>query len=230
MYVPLAAWLERARERAGRAIVVGLSGAQGSGKSTVCVLLGAVLREGVRRPGRGVVGGRSLPHARGARAPRPRGASPFCNPRTTRHPRPRARSGDHRSVCSRKGRDSAPRCLSFDKAIDDRRPRRAWPVHEGSADYVLFEGWCVGARAQSAAALALPVNAPRARRRCEAALARGGEHRPRGALPRPLRPYRRPDHAAHRRNGAGTRVGAGCRKRSSGSGSRARVRVTRPHA
>ena len=32
-------------------------------------------------------------------------------------------------------------------------------MHEGSADYVLFEGWCVGAGPQPAAALAPPVNA-----------------------------------------------------------------------
>ena len=46
MYLPLAAWLERARAGAGRAIVVGLTGSQGSGKSTLGTLLAAVLRQG----------------------------------------------------------------------------------------------------------------------------------------------------------------------------------------
>lgn len=45
----------------------------------------------------------------------------------------------------------------FEKARDDRREHGA--PFEGPADVVLFEGWCVGARAQPAEALAGPVNA-----------------------------------------------------------------------
>ncbi len=45
----------------------------------------------------------------------------------------------------------------FEKARDDRREHGA--PFEGPADVVLFEGWCVGARAQPAEALAAPVNA-----------------------------------------------------------------------
>lgn len=47
----------------------------------------------------------------------------------------------------------------FDKAADDPAPVAEWPVFEGPADVVLFEGWCVGARPQPDAALAAPVNA-----------------------------------------------------------------------
>ncbi len=47
----------------------------------------------------------------------------------------------------------------FDKASDDRVPRNAWPDFEGRPDVVILEGWCVGARPQSDAALAEPVNA-----------------------------------------------------------------------
>lgn len=45
---------------------------------------------------------------------------------------------------------------AFDKARDDRKPGA---LFEGPADVVLFEGWCVGARPQAPAALASPVNA-----------------------------------------------------------------------
>jgi len=47
---------------------------------------------------------------------------------------------------------------SFDKSTDDRRPKADWPIHLGRPDVVLFEGWCVGMRAQPEAALRLPVN------------------------------------------------------------------------
>ncbi len=50
---------------------------------------------------------------------------------------------------------SVPR---FDKARDDRRRRSLWDRVEGRLDFVLLEGWCLGARPQSAAELARPVN------------------------------------------------------------------------
>src|SRR3546814_20100931 len=64
----------------------------------------------------------------------------------------------------------------FDKATDDRAaPARV----EGPFDIILFEGWCVGAPPQAAAALSHPINALDAdrdahgvrRRQCHAALA-----------------------------------------------------------
>lgn len=47
---------------------------------------------------------------------------------------------------------------AFDKAADDRRPQADWPRFQGPADIVLFEGWCVGARAQGEAVLIPPIN------------------------------------------------------------------------
>jgi len=47
----------------------------------------------------------------------------------------------------------------FDKARDDRRPASDWDRHTGPVDLVLLEGWCLGALPQSAAALSRPVNA-----------------------------------------------------------------------
>ncbi|WP_309646312.1 kinase [Phenylobacterium sp.] len=47
---------------------------------------------------------------------------------------------------------------SFDKARDDRRAQAEWPRFQGPADVILFEGWCVGARALEPGALTDPVN------------------------------------------------------------------------
>ena len=46
----------------------------------------------------------------------------------------------------------------FDKAVDDRAPPERWPRVEGPVDVIIFEGWCVGARAQAARALEPPLN------------------------------------------------------------------------
>ena len=158
MYLPLAAWIERARAKAGRAIVVGLTGGQGSGKSTVCMLLQTVLREGFgARAALLSVDDLYLTHAERQRLGRE--LHPLFatrGPPGTHDPTLGLATID-RLLAQRPGERTA--LPSFDKAIDDRRPRDAWPVHEGPVDHVLFEGWCVGARAQSAAALARPVNA-----------------------------------------------------------------------
>ncbi len=46
----------------------------------------------------------------------------------------------------------------FDKASDDRAPQDAWPIVGGPLDLILLEGWCVGSVAEEADALLEPVN------------------------------------------------------------------------
>lgn len=47
----------------------------------------------------------------------------------------------------------------FDKANDDRFAPGHWPMATGPVDMVVFEGWCLGVPPQSAAELCEPVNA-----------------------------------------------------------------------
>lgn len=47
---------------------------------------------------------------------------------------------------------------SFDKATDQRLPASSWRIAQPAFDIIILEGWCVGAVAQSAAALQVPVN------------------------------------------------------------------------
>ncbi|MES2443843.1 MAG: kinase, partial [Pseudomonadota bacterium] len=53
------------------------------------------------------------------------------------------------------GRGGTVALPRFDKARDEPGPPE---VHDGPADIILFEGWCVGARPQEEADLAEPVN------------------------------------------------------------------------
>ncbi|MDX8404532.1 MAG: hypothetical protein R8K50_00080 [Mariprofundus sp.] len=55
-------------------------------------------------------------------------------------------------------RHSSLRLPRFDKAIDDRLPQTSWPIFRGAADIILFEGWCVGTPAQPAEQLAAAIN------------------------------------------------------------------------
>ncbi len=47
---------------------------------------------------------------------------------------------------------------AFDKLADDRRPAANWPVFTGRPSAVLIDGWCLGATAQTEADLVAPVN------------------------------------------------------------------------
>jgi len=46
----------------------------------------------------------------------------------------------------------------FNKAIDDRCPKSLWYKTKSKPDVVIFEGWCVGARAQTNNQLKKPIN------------------------------------------------------------------------
>lgn len=47
----------------------------------------------------------------------------------------------------------------FDKASDDRLAERDWPIVQPGCQVLVFEGWCVGAFPQASSALVDPVNA-----------------------------------------------------------------------
>ncbi|MEC3947507.1 kinase [Sphingobium sp. HWE2-09] len=151
---PLGERIAQWRMMAGHTLVVGINGAQGSGKSTLCRFLADVLL-----PERGLsVATVSLDDFYLRLADRHHMA------RDT-HPlfRTRGVPGTHDVALGIAvlddlvaGRDVLlPR---FSKALDDRLPQSEWMLQSGPVDVVLFEGWCVGARPQGADSLTAPQN------------------------------------------------------------------------
>jgi D-glycerate 3-kinase len=59
--------------------------------------------------------------------------------------------------------DARVRIPRFSKALDDRLPERDWRTWRGRPDYVVLEGWCVGARPSAESAWRGPINAREAR-------------------------------------------------------------------
>lgn len=149
-------WRPLSEEIAVRAmegpVVVGINGAQGSGKSTMCQFLEVLLVEHNQRAAT-----LSIDDLYMTKAERERLAREV-------HPLLATRGvpGTHDPALGlaviedfRAGRDlKLPR---FDKAVDDRRPEPEWV--KGPLQVLLFEGWCLGAQPQDEAALAEPVNA-----------------------------------------------------------------------
>jgi D-glycerate 3-kinase len=158
-YRCIAAAVRARLQAAGRPIVVGVSGSQGSGKSTLVLFLEALLRAEGLAAARLSLDDLYLTHAERAELGR------------TVHPLLATRGvpGTHDvklglqviGSLAREGDAAIPR---FDKARDDRAPASEWPVFRGPAEVVLFEGWCVGARPEPDASLTEPINALEAER------------------------------------------------------------------
>ena len=150
---PLADRARRLRSEAERTVVVGLCGAQGSGKSTVAAATVRLLRE----DGLDAVA-ISLDDfylGRDARAWLAQKVHPLLavrGPPGTHDVALACAVLDH---LSRPGPTPLP---AFDKARDERRPRSEWREAAGPLDVVILEGWCVGARPEPAHRLHAPLN------------------------------------------------------------------------
>jgi D-glycerate 3-kinase len=153
LHAPLAERLV-AKARAGAApLVAGVTGPQGSGKTTAAMVLERLARaEGLRTA---TLSLDDLYLPRGERLRLAREVHPLL---ATRGPPGTHDVGLGIELLARLGRPGIVAAPSFDKGTDDRRPMREWKTLEGPFDLVLFEGWCVGARAQAPEDLAAPVN------------------------------------------------------------------------
>ena len=157
LYLPLAAWLRARRGDQRRAQVVGVCGAQGSGKSTFCRLLGAVLETAFDEPAVAL----SIDDIYQTRERR-RELAAHTHPLFATRGVP----GTHDVALGLAlvgrlmslGEDEAVSLPVFDKAMDTRLAPDRWRCQRGPVATVLFEGWCVGAVPENEAALIDPIN------------------------------------------------------------------------
>ena len=137
--------------------VIGIAGAQGSGKTTL-------VRAAAERLGAAHLSLDDVYLTRAERQAMAREVHPLF---TVRGP-----PGTHdlglleRTLAALRAADADSRTPlpAFDKLADDRAPRTDWPVFAGRPSAVLVDGWCLGATPQAEADLAAPVNALEAER------------------------------------------------------------------
>jgi len=154
-YLPLACWLSR-RARRAAPFLLGINGAQGTGKSTLARFLHAALQAAGQSATVLSIDDFYLGKAR-------RDALA-----TEVHPLLRVRGvpGTHDTALMHQTlkdlRSLQPgetlRVPVFDKATDDRVADSEWAHVEGPLDAVILEGWCVGTPPQPDAELLQPIN------------------------------------------------------------------------
>ena len=147
----------RAHRESERPILVGVSGAQGSGKTTLARFLAEWLGRRMHLSAACI----SLDDVYLTRAERQAlagRAHPLLKTRGV--PGTHDVALAHRILDALTHRGDARKVAvpAFDKATDDRAPEHDWPRVDAPVDVVLFEGWCVGARPQPQEALSDPAN------------------------------------------------------------------------
>ncbi|MBW4936078.1 hypothetical protein [Marinobacter sp. F4206] len=155
--LPLVDQIVALRSQSAGAVVVGIHGAQGTGKSTLTLFLKEILSTHRGCP----TASFSLDDIYLTRAERRELADAV-------HPLfiTRGVPGTHDIELGRQiieklrsaGANDQTPIPAFDKSIDDRVPRQDWPVFTGPASVILLEGWCLDARAEPDEALDRPMN------------------------------------------------------------------------
>ena len=155
IYIPLAAWLSK--KQSGKPIVIGINGAQGSGKSTISRILESLLSKAFNK----TVLHLSIDDLYLSREKREKNANKF-------HPLLRVRGvpGTHDVELGHKILSGLVHPKSeiniqipkFNKAQDDLFAKEHWQTINQSVDIILFEGWCVGVTPQHEDELEPPIN------------------------------------------------------------------------
>lgn len=154
-WLPLAAWIAARSAKFGGPLIVGVSGSQGSGKSTLCRVLEALL-EAEHGLHAATLSLDDLYLTRSKRMNLARAVHPLFATRGV--------PGTHdvalgcSLLASVRGGHAGLRLPRFDKSLDDRVAESEWPILAAPVDVLLFEGWCLAALPQDEADLVIPIN------------------------------------------------------------------------
>ena len=137
--------------------LLGFSGCQGSGKSTLGALMAKVMREayGVSAV---VLSLDDFYLTKAARAALAESIHPLFATRGVPGTHDLALLSDTLAALRQPGAEGAVPVPAFDKALDDRTEMVHWRQVSAPAQLIFLEGWCVGLPPQSESELEVPIN------------------------------------------------------------------------
>tara|TARA_Y100000590_G_scaffold63114_1_gene67708 strand:+ start:796 stop:1719 length:924 start_codon:yes stop_codon:yes gene_type:complete len=156
IYIPMSFWIENQYKKKGKTLFVGLSGGQGSGKTTVAAILKIILKNFFKRETyvSSIDDFYKTLHNRNK-------ISKTINPLF----KTRGVPGTHDINLVKFFFDTIKRkkfkkikLPKFDKARDDRFKKKYWISVKKKPEIIILEGWCVGAKAQTNSLLNKPIN------------------------------------------------------------------------
>jgi len=150
----IVSWAQCDSDATALPLVVGVNGAQGTGKSTLSKVLSLAIAD-AHQLRCAIISIDDIYLTRQERASLAADIHPLLMTRGV--------PGTHDvsmgiDLINQLKNKAIPRLPVFDKAIDDRAPASQWVNLDSPVDIILFEGWCVGAQAQPDQALVEPCN------------------------------------------------------------------------
>jgi len=155
-YIPMAFWIEKKYKEKGKTLFLGLSGGQGSGKTTIAGILKIILRKFFKRKVYTI----SIDDFYKTLNERNKMSQKI-------HPlfKTRGVPGTHDINLIRKFFTFIKRrkfkkfkTPKFDKSIDDRIKKEYWTSIKKRPEIIILEGWCVGAKPQSNSLIKNSIN------------------------------------------------------------------------
>jgi len=155
-YIPMSFWIENKYKKKGETLILGFSGGQGSGKTTVAGILKIILKKFFKRR----IHVSSIDNFYKTLEDRNKISNKI-------HPLLKTRGvpGTHdvnlvKNFFNivRKKKFKKIKLPKFEKAMDNRSEKKYWFNIKQKPEIVILEGWCVGARPQSNSLIRKPVN------------------------------------------------------------------------
>jgi len=156
IYIPMSFWIEKKYQKKGKTLFLGLSGGQGSGKTTVTEILKIILKKFFKRE----VQVSSIDDFYKTLKERNYMSYKIHNLFKTR-----GAPGTHDINLLKKFFNNLKKknlkkfkSPKFDKSTDDRFKKRYWNNIKKKPEIVILEGWCIGAKPQSNTLIKKPIN------------------------------------------------------------------------
>ena len=156
IYIPIAFWIENKYKKKGETLILGFSGGQGSGKTTVTSILKIILKKFFKRR----IHVSSIDNFYKTLEDRNKISNKI-------HPLLKTRGvpGTHdinlvKNFFNiiRKKKFKKIKLPKFEKAMDNRLEKKYWFNIKQKPEIVILEGWCVGARPQPNSLIKRPIN------------------------------------------------------------------------
>ena len=156
IYIPISFWIENKYKKKGETLILGFSGGQGSGKTTVTGILKIILKKFFKRR----IHVSSIDNFYKTLEDRNKISNKI-------HPLLKTRGvpGTHdinlvKNFFNiiRKKKFKKIKIPKFEKAMDNRLEKKYWFNIKQKPEIVILEGWCVGARPQSNSLIKRPIN------------------------------------------------------------------------